>query len=121
MPNNQVPLGDTDFWWLRYFCGLALPVVLAIYGDYSILSLHSYAVWINAGISGKPLIALIPVEGKQAILMGVAYLGIALALFANCYAQYHEKMGFYYQWILAPGVIVAGVGLFWCSWISLSH
>jgi len=121
MPINQVPLGDADFWWLRYFCGLALPLVLVLWGIYSMISLHSYAIWLNAGISGRSLIGFVPVEGKQAILMGVAYLGIALALFANCYAQYHDKMGFYYQWILAPGTILAGGGICWCSWIFFSH
>jgi len=108
---------DTDFWWLRYFCGLALPLVLLVWGSYSIIYLHSYAIWINAGISGKSLIAFVPVEGKQAILVGIAYMGIALALFANCYAQYHEKMGFYYEWILAPGVLLAGFGFLGCTWI----
>jgi len=114
-----MPLTNTDinFWWLRYFCGLALPVVLAVWGIYSIISLHSYAIWLNAGISGRSFIAFVPVEGKQAVLVGVAYLGIALALFANCYAQYHEKMGFYYQWLLAPGLLLAGFGFLWSTWI----
>jgi hypothetical protein len=111
---------DTNFWWLRYFCGWALPLLLVFWGIHSIISLHSYAIWFNVGVYGKSLIAFVPVEGKQAVLVGVAYMGIALALFANCYAQYHEKMGFYYQWILATGALLAGVGFFWCSWIFLN-
>jgi hypothetical protein len=105
---------DTNFWWLRYFCGLALPLVLIIWGIYSMISLHSYAIWALRGY-----LRFVPVEGEQAVLMGVAYLGMALMLFANCYAQYHEKMGFYYQWLLAPGAILAGGGIMWCAWIFL--
>ena len=118
-----MPLTNTDanFWWLRFFCGLVLPIVFVACGLYSLISQHSYAVWFNAGVSGRGWITFVPVEGNQAVLMGVAYIGIAVALFANFYAQYHEKMGFYYQWLLAPGVILAGVGMSWCSWIFFSH
>ncbi|HEV3271849.1 MAG TPA: hypothetical protein VGZ93_06685 [Candidatus Methylacidiphilales bacterium] len=114
MPNRQLPLNDTDFWWLRYVLGIAVPVVLTMWGIYSIVTRHSYAIW-----ALRYSLRFVPVEGKQAILMGVAYLGIAIILFANCYAQYHDKMGFYYQWILAPGVIMAGGGIFWCGSIFL--
>jgi hypothetical protein len=112
----MLPLNDTDFWWLRYGLGIALPIVFFISGICSLVSLHSYAVWRGMGGRG---IQLIPVQGEQAILMGAAYLGIAMMLFANCYAQYHEKMGFYYERILGPGAILAGGGILWCSWIFL--
>lgn len=115
MSNSQLPIGDTDFWWLRYGLGIAAPILLFLSGIYSVISLHSYAIWAGRGYG----IHLVAVSGKQAILMGVSYMGIALALFANCYAQYHDKMGFYYQWILAPGAILAGGGIMWCSWIFL--
>ena len=110
---------DADFWWLRYFCGLALPFVLAVWGIYSMISLHSHAIWSNSAMSGGFQVSFVPVQGKQAVVMGAAYIGMALALFANCYAQYHEKMAYYYEWILAPGAILAGGGVLWCSWIFL--
>ena len=112
---------DTNFWWVRYFCGLMLPLITIVYSIYSLIFRHSYSIWFNIGISsGSRGIWFVPVRGEQAVLMGVAYLGVAFMLFANCYAQYHEKMGYYYQWILAPGALMAGVGFFWCSWIFLN-
>ena len=114
MSNSLLPMSDTDFWWLRYFMGIAVPIALSVYGIYSILTRHSYAVW-----GWRSHVQFVPVEGEQAVLMGAAYLGIALALFANCYAQYHEKMGYYYQWLLAAGMLAAGVSVCWCSWIFL--
>jgi hypothetical protein len=114
--NNQLPLNDTDFWWLRYVCGLVLPIGLAIFGVYSLISRHSYAL-IRTG--GRAL-HFVPVQGEQAILMGVAYLGVALILFANCYAQYHETMAYWYQWILALGLLATLFGMGWCSWIFIT-
>jgi hypothetical protein len=121
MSNSQLPIGDTDFLWLRYFCGLVLPLALLVGSIYSIIFRHSYSVWFNIGISsGHRGVWFVPVQGKQAVLMGMAYLGVAGMLFANCYAQYHDKMAYHYQWILAAGALFAGVGFFWCSWIFLN-
>jgi hypothetical protein len=111
MSNRMLPLSETDFWWLRYGLGIAVPLPFIGCGIYSIVTQHSYTYLRNVGF--------VPVEGKQAILMGIACIGIALSLFANCYAQYHEKMAYYYQWILGPGAILAGGGFLWCSWIFL--
>jgi hypothetical protein len=111
---SLLPLNDTDFWWLRYGLGVAVPAALAAWGVYSIVTLHSYAIArMGRGIQ------FIPVKGEQAALMGVAYLGMALIFFANCYAQYHEKMGFYYQWLLVPGWLLTAGGIVWCSWLFL--
>jgi hypothetical protein len=115
---SQLPLNDTDFWYLRYGLGIVLPLVIAAYGIYSLVSGHSFTIW---GLTGRRSLHLIPVQGEQAYLMGMTYLGIALMLFASCYAQYHEKMGFYYQWILAPGALAAGLGEAWCSWIFVAR
>ena len=87
------------------------------WGIYSIITLHSYAISGTGFRYRWP--HLVPVEGKQAVLMGGAYTGFALVLFANCYAQYHEKMGYYYQWLLASGALLAAGGIVWCSWIFL--
>jgi hypothetical protein len=103
---------DSDFWWLRYFCGLALPIPLALYGVFSMITRHSYTFWRRSGF--------VPVTGFQAVLVGMAYLGLALILFANCYAQYHEKMAYHYQWFLAPGAILTVVGSLWCTWIFIA-
>jgi hypothetical protein len=107
---------DADFWWLRYFCGLALPMFFGGAGIFSIVSRHSYAVW-----APRFSLKLVSVDGEQAILWGVVYLGMALALFANCYMQYHGKMGFYYEWPLALGAIAAGGGIMWYVWLALTH
>jgi len=110
--NGMLPLNDTDFWWLRYVLGVAVPIPIALFGIYSVLLRHSYVYWRNQGF--------VPVEGKQAILAGVAYLGIALMLFANCYLQYHEKMAYRYHWFLGLGAIMTAVGAVWCSWIFIA-
>jgi hypothetical protein len=112
MQTNQ----DTDFWWLRYFCGIALPLFFSIAGTFSIVSRHSYAVW-----APSRSLRLVPVDGEAAVLWGIAYVGVALALFANCYMQYHDKMGFYYEWPLALGVLAAGGGIMWYVWLALTH
>jgi|GEM_PF-3558912 len=117
MANSQLPLNDTDFWWLRYFLGIAVPIGLFIWGLYSLVTMHSYTVW----WLGRGRLNFVPVGGQQAVLMGIAYLGVAVALFAKCYAQYHERMGYFYQWILAPGMLLAGGGVVWCSWIFLAR
>jgi hypothetical protein len=113
MGNSQLPMNDTDFWWLRYVLGIAIPIALTVYGAYSIVTLHSYTYGRRVGF--------IPVEGEQAMLMGIFYSSIALALFANCYAQYHEKMGNYYQWMLGTGALLAGGSFLWCWWIFLAR
>jgi hypothetical protein len=114
MSKGLPPIADADFWWVRYAGGLVAPLLLALWGGYSVLSQHSYAIW-----ALRARIRFVPVTGEQAVLMGVAYLGVGIALFANCYAQYHQKMAYYYQWILAPGALMAGGGILWCSSIFL--
>jgi hypothetical protein len=111
MSNRLLPIGDNDFWWLRYILGLAVPIGFAGYGVYSLVTQHSYTYARRLGF--------VPVSGEQALLMGATYIGIALVLFGNCYAQYHEKMGFYYQWIVAPGALLVIGGFLWCSWLFL--
>ena len=118
MPNSQLPVSGPDFWWLRYGLGVAVPIALAIWGAYSIATLHSYAIWCDRYVRG---LDFVKVNGEQAVLMGIAYWGVALAFFASCYAQYHYKMGFYYQWLVAPGVILAIGGVLWCSLIFLLY
>jgi hypothetical protein len=105
---------DNDFWWLRYFGGIAVPIFLLIVGLSSIIFQHSYAIWGQRG-----LLHFVPVEGRQAIIMGAVYLGAALMLFAQCHLQYHEKMAYYYQWPLAVGALVAGGGIIWYTWIVM--
>ncbi len=51
--------------------------------------------------------------------MGSAYLGLALTLFGGCYAQYHDRMGFYYQRFSIPGLLMFIFGIIWCAWIYL--
>ena len=107
---------DTDFWWLRYFCGLALSLAVAILAGYSLISLHSYAPF-----DGRHRgIHFVSVEGTLAQAMGIMYLGIALMLFGSCYAQYQEKMAYYYQWIVLPGALMMISGIIWFFWIHLA-
>ena len=107
---------DADFWWLRYGAGIALPALLAIAGLYSVITRHSYAVWAQ-----RFSVKLVPVTGEQAILWGIAYLGVALALLSNCYLQYDEKMAYYYQWPLGLGALLASGGILWYAWIAMLH
>jgi|SRR5580658_7170963 hypothetical protein len=116
MAKDKVPIYDLSFWWLRHGLGITLPLAFVLGGICSILTRHSYTIW-----AMRFHVTLVAVEGEQAILMGVAYLGIALMLFAHCYAQYDEKMGFYSDRLLAAGALLAGGGILWCSWIFLAH
>ena len=118
MAKSEPPAYDLSFWWLRHGLGIATPIALVRGGIYSLLSLHSYAIWCDRYVRG---LYFVKVDGEQAVLMGVAYLGMALTFFASCYAQYHSKMGFYYQWLVAPGIILAIGGVLWCSFIFLLH
>ena len=108
MAKDQIPIGEADFWWMRHGLGIALPAALILWGLYSIISQQSYM------ISIRP-IALIPVQGEQAVLMGIASLGGALACFFSCYGQYHEKMGWYYQWPATVGMLIMASGILWCG------
>jgi hypothetical protein len=107
---------DADFWWLRYFCGLVLPLGLAVLGAYSLIFLHSYAPFDGHHRDFH----FVSVYGRQALAMGVAYLGLSLTLFGNCYAQYHARMVYIYQWIAGPGALMLIVGISWCSWIYIA-
>jgi hypothetical protein len=111
MLKNKVPLYDLSFWWLQRGLGILLPSALTVAGIYSIVTHHAYFISRN-----QPY--YVPLRGEQAVLIGVAYIGIAVMLFANCYAPYHQKMGFYDQWLLALGAVLAGGGILWCCWIS---
>jgi hypothetical protein len=108
----MLPLNDTDFWWLRYGLGIGLPVPMALAGFYSIITQHSYVYWRRGGF--------VSIHGFQAVVMGVAYIGIALMLFANCYLQYHEKWAYHYQWHLGIGATMTAVGALWCMWIFIA-
>ncbi len=88
IPNRMLPLNDTDFRWLRYGLGIVLPLALTAGGIYSILTLHAYA------ISGYRGMRLIPVEGRQAIFMGVAYIGIAVMFFPIATRNITKKWAF---------------------------
>jgi hypothetical protein len=88
---------------------------LFVCGVCSLIAGRSYAV----GPGFARHITIVPVQGEQAYLMGMAFLGLPLMLFAQCYAQYEEKWAYRYEWLLAPGAVAAGVGVFWCSWIFL--
>jgi hypothetical protein len=114
MADRLPPIGNADFWWTRYGLGLAAPVILMAASLYSLISLHSYAIW---GL--RYSIRFVPVEGEQAVQMGAAYFGFALMLFAQCYAQHHDRLFYGYEWILALGCFLAGGGVLWCSWIFL--
>jgi hypothetical protein len=111
MSNRLLPLNDTDFWWLRYFCGIALPACFATFGIYSLISHHSISPidGIHRGIY------FTSVYGWQAVAMGVTYLGCALTLFGNCYAQYHEKMAYYYEWFAGTGALTVTAAI-WFLW-----
>jgi hypothetical protein len=112
MANRMLPLNDTDFWWLRYGLGIALPIPVALFGIYSMISQHSYVYWRGSGF--------VPVHGTQAVVMGAVYLGIAIMFFANCYLQYNEKWAYSYQWPLGLGALMTAVGTIWCSWIFIA-
>jgi hypothetical protein len=114
--SSQLPLNDTDFWWLRYVCGIALPIIFAAFGIYSLLTQHSLAPFdgMHRGFN------FVIVHGRLALASGLTYLGLGIVLFGNCFAQYHDKMGFYYERFVGPGALMLIIGVGWCSWIYLA-
>jgi hypothetical protein len=112
----MLPQSDTDFWWMRYGLGVIAPLVSTAWGLCSIVTQHSYVLLRR----GPSVLAFMPVHGLQAILVGIAFLGLALALFSNFYGQYHEKMAYYYQWPMACGLVLMIGGSLWSSWIFIA-
>jgi hypothetical protein len=113
--DSILPPHATDFWIKRWFFGVILPTLFLIFGMYSILTEHSYAM----GRTYRRL-SLVEVTGFQAILMGVAFLGGALALFSYCYVTDSERFSSISKYGVAGGLFCAAVGVCWCSWIFLA-
>ena len=111
------PPSPTEFWITRWFFGIACSLSFLAYGLYSILSRNSYAV----GLARFYGIVFVEVSGLQAALMGMAYIGIALALFSKCYAPYSKRLSGYDEYGGAFGLLVAIIGIGWCSWIFLTE
>jgi len=110
------PIGEADFWWQRYFCGLPLAALFALYGTYSLISLHSLSPF-DGHSRG---IHFVPVTGSQALAMGAAYFGLGVTLFGACYVQNHDRWYRLYPWIAVPGAFMLAVGILACAWIHLS-
>lgn len=95
-------------WWGRLIFGIVLPPILVLYAIASFILKSAIAVGVLKG--GRHFV---PVEGFQAQLMAIGYLGIAVSLFAYGYARLDVRMSGWYEYPLATGLIVALVGLGW--------
>lgn len=113
--DSILPPHPTDFWIKRWLFGIALPGALVCYGVYSLITEHSYAI-----ARAFNRIEFVEVSGFQATLMGIAYIGAALALFSYCYAPYSERFCGVSDYGLAAGLLGTMIGVGWCSWIFLA-
>jgi len=111
LPNDRI--SDAKFARLKYGCGLIVPAVLSLWGLFCIVTRLSYIPWRD---SGSQSIRITTIHGEAAIAFGIAFIGMAVAFFGEYYAQYHNRMGFYYQRYLGAGVITFLFGSFWCAW-----
>jgi hypothetical protein len=111
-----LPSHPTDFWIKRWFFGVGISCMLNVIGVASLVFQHSYAI----GSAGRSHSTLVEVFGFQAILMGVAYLGLGLSLFSYAFAPYSDRLSAFSEYGIAVGLPIAAVGMMWCSWIFLT-
>lgn len=87
-----LPEHPADFWTKKWLLGVVLPVPVWLYGSYSILTRHSYAMEMRNH--------WVPVVGWQAVFAGIFLVGLGLVLFSNS-IMHRIPAGF------RPGVIGA--------------
>ena len=115
-PESILPQHSSDFWIKRWILGLALSSGTAVWGLVSIVQRHSYAL---AG--GNRQIEFIEVSGFEAIVTGIGYLGLALALFSYAYAPYSKRFSHFSEYGFVIGLLVALVGIGFCAGAMLTR
>jgi hypothetical protein len=95
-------------WWGRLIFGIVLPPILALCAVVSFVLKSSFAVGFL-----RRKICFVPVDGFQAELMAIGYLGLALSLFAYGYARFDARLSAWHEYLLAIGLIIALIGLGW--------
>ena len=110
-----LPPNPVDFWLKRWFGGVMCPALLAGYGVYALVTNHSYAI--GFWRYGTRL-HFAEVTGFKATLMAIAFMGFALSLFSYCYAPY-SKLYKFSEYGEVTGLVIAVVGVAWCSWLLL--
>jgi hypothetical protein len=115
----MLPEHPTDFWIRRWFFGVGVSFSLIICGVSSLILQHSYAIG-KIGRWGYGKWVVVEVYGFQAVLMGLAYLGLGVALFSYAYAPYSEKFAAMENYGMAGGLFVATIGVCGCTWIFLA-
>jgi hypothetical protein len=78
--DSILPDHPTDFWLKRWVLGGAVALCAVSYGLYAILTQQAYAYEYRH--------KLVAVSGGQAMLVGLFFLGLGLALFSNYHAPY---------------------------------
>jgi len=97
-------------WWGRLIFGIVLPPILVL------CSLISFALKSSFAIGYlRRKIGFVPVDGFQAELMALGYLGMALSLFAYEYARFDARLSAWHEYLLAIGLIITLVGLGWAN------
>ena len=107
-PTSILPEQSAVFWTKKWLLGLVLPVPLWLYGSYSIVTRHSYAM--------ETRNHLVPVEGWQAVFSGVFLLGLGLVLFCNYFAPYSKYFSPLSYGGTCLGLAATGVGITVAEW-----
>ena len=102
----------TNFFIKKWISGILLPVGMSGYGLKSLFTAESHAIAL-----GRYHLDFIPVSGFQAHLMGVGYLGFALALFGWCFAPYSERLHKTAIPIMVAGLVIGCIAVAWNSWM----
>lgn len=110
-PSPILPEHSADFWTKKWLLGVVLPVPMWLYGSYSILTRHSYAMEMRNH--------WVPVVGWQAVFAGIFLVGLGLVLFSNCYAPYSRWFSRWSDWGTCVGLVATVVGITVAEWSFL--
>lgn len=102
----------SNAWWGRIIFGILAPIASVIACVWALTSDKAFLISAQRG-----RYQFIEVHGRQATLMAVAYLGAGVSSFAYNYARTHARLGFYYEMILAVGVMATMVCLVWACFL----
>lgn len=105
----------SNAWWSKILLGLVVPAGLLIVLVYCITADTAFV----PTVQGYRRIGIQPVSGLQATLMMIVYACLAVASFAYGYARHHERLGYFYDKVLAIALLGAGVCTVWCSILLL--
>ena len=103
-----IPDHPTDSWIKKWFLGLVIAIPSFIYGSYCIVTQHSYAVQSRGHT--------VPIDGFQAVFMGLFYIGLGLFLFSNYFAVSSSSFSPFIYLGTCTGLVLVLIGITVAEW-----